>query len=181
MNKRIESKKKNFIISYVEKNIKQYIVVSLIFIIGIFLGVMFINESTDEQKEEINTYIVNYIENIRGQDKTDNIGNVRSNIKDNVFLGIILWFAGTTIVGIPIVFGIILFRGFCLGYTIAACSVTIGVTKGIMFTLIAILLQNILFIPAIITLGVSSIKLYQSIMKDKRRENIKLEITRHTI
>ena len=43
------------------------------------------------------------------------------------------------------------------------------------------LLQNLLFIPAILALGVSGIKLYKSIMKDKRRENIKIEIIRHTL
>ncbi|MCI8999756.1 MAG: stage II sporulation protein M [Clostridia bacterium] len=45
----------------------------------------------------------------------------------------------------------------------------------------SILLQNILFIPCILALAVSGMKLYKAIMKDKRRETIKLEITRHTI
>lgn len=43
------------------------------------------------------------------------------------------------------------------------------------------MLQNIVFIPAIIAVAVSCFKLYKSIVKDKRRENIKLEIIRHTI
>ena len=181
MNKVISGKKNNIIINYVENNLKQYIVVTLIFIIGIFMGVLFVNEATDEQKSEINSYINNYIDNIKAQNKDGNIANFKSNVRDNIILAIILWFAGTTIIGILIVFGMVIFRGFCLGYTISACSATIGVTKGIVFTFVSILLQNILFIPAILTLGVSSIKLYQSIMKDKRKENIKLEIIRHTI
>ena len=37
-------------------------------------------------------------------------------------LAIILWFFGTTVIGLPIVFGIILYRGFCLGYTIAVVT-----------------------------------------------------------
>ena len=42
-------------------------------------------------------------------------------------------------------------------------------------------LKNILYIPAILTIGVSSIKLYKSIITDKRKENIKIEVIRHTI
>ncbi len=43
------------------------------------------------------------------------------------------------------------------------------------------MLQNIVFIPCILALAVSGIKLYKAIVKDKRRETIKIEITRHTI
>lgn len=43
------------------------------------------------------------------------------------------------------------------------------------------LLQNIIFIPALFAISISGIRLYKSIMKDRRKENIKLEILRHTI
>ncbi len=52
--------------------------------------------------------------------------------------------------------------------------------SGILFTITSVLFQNILFIPCILALAVSGMKLYKSIVKDKRKENIKLEITRHT-
>lgn len=42
-------------------------------------------------------------------------------------------------------------------------------------------MQNIIIIPCILALVVSGIKLYQAITKDKRKETVKLEITRHTI
>ena len=42
-------------------------------------------------------------------------------------------------------------------------------------------LQNIIFIPVLMILGVSSIKLYKSIIKDRRKENIKVSIMKHSI
>ena len=42
------------------------------------------------------------------------------------------------------------------------------------------LLQNILFIPCIIELAVSGIKLNNSIIKNRANKNIKLELLRHT-
>ena len=53
--------------------------------------------------------------------------------------------------------------------------------KGISFVLVALLLQNILLIPVILALAVSGIKLYKSIVKDKTKENVKIEILRHTV
>ena len=99
----------------------------------------------------------------------------------NIFLAVTVWFFGTTVIGIPIVFGIVLYRGFCLGYTISICISFMGFSKGLLFIIISLLLQNIVFIPAMLALAVSGFKLYKSIIKDKGKENIKLEIMRHTI
>ena len=56
-----------------------------------------------------------------------------------------------------------------------------GLSKGLLFIFITIVVQNLIFIPAILALAVSGFKLYKSIIKDNRKENIKLEIIRHTI
>lgn len=163
----------------VVNNIKSYIIVAIIFAVGIFLGVMFINQT--DSKEEIQKYINTYIDETKNIQQGDYIGELQQDIKSNIGLVFCLWFAGTTIIGIPIVFGIILFRGFCLGYTISACVYTLGKLKGIIFILITIFLQNAIFIPSIMILGVSSIKLYKSIIKDRRKENIKISIVKHSI
>ena len=53
--------------------------------------------------------------------------------------------------------------------------------KGLLFCILAFLPQNIIFIPAILTMGVSSIKLYNTIIGDRRKENIKSQIIAHSI
>lgn len=169
------------IVEFVKNNLREYVIISLIFVIGIFLGVMFVNNLQDEQKHEIISYVNTYKESFSQSEASNNIILLQNNIKDNIILTLIIWFIGSTIIGIPIVFGIIAFRGFCLGYTISTITMIFGVGKGIVFTLISIITQNIIFIPAIISLGVSAFKVYKSIYSDKRRENIKLEIVRHTI
>ena len=171
----------NTLIEFIKNNIKEYIIITLIFLIGIFLGVMLVNNLDEVQKSEIISYVNTYIEAFKQSDSSGDITLLKNNIMDNIILTLIIWFIGSTIVGIPIVFGIIAFRGFCLGYTISSITAVFGITKGIAFTMISILLQNILFIPAIISLGVSALKAYKSIYSDKRKENIKLEIMRHTI
>lgn len=160
-------------------NVKSYFIVIIIFTVGIFLGVLFINQTQD--KTEIEKYINTYVDETKILQNGNYMAELQKDVKNNVILVLLLWFAGTTIIGIPIVLGIIIIRGFCLGYTIASCVFVLGKIKGIIFVLITIFLQNIIFIPALMILGVSSIKLYKSIVKDRRKENIKLSILKHSI
>lgn len=55
-----------------------------------------------------------------------------------------------------------------------------GIGKGLSFVLSSLLLQNIIFIPSIIAIGVSGFKLYKSIIKNRNKDNIKIELLRHT-
>lgn len=147
----------NTIYQHITNNSKEYILLTLIFLIGIFLGVMFINNSQETQREELTSYLNNFIDKLKNIEKLESAEILKTTIIENIILAITLWFFGTTVIGIPIVFGIILYRGFCLGYSIASIILTVGIGKGIIFTLISLLLQNIIFIPAIIAIGVSRI------------------------
>ena len=179
-----ENKRRIFIQTikeHVLNNKKEYIVVSILFVIGIFLGVFFINNVGQEPRTQITEYVNQFIEQLKNAESLNTVELLKTSIGQNIILAISLWFFGTTIIGIPVVFGIVAYRGFCLGYTIAACISIMGIQKGILFVLILLLLQNLLIIPAILALSVSGIKLYQSITKDKRKENVKLEMVRHTV
>lgn len=166
---------------HVLHNKKEYAIIFFVFIIGIFSGVFFINHLQEGPKTEITNYLNQFIEKFKSLENINYIQLLQNTIMQNAILAIVIWFFGTTVIGIPVVFAIILYRGFCLGYTISLCITIMGLGKGISFVLITLVLQNILFIPAIIAIAVSGIKLYKSIVKDKTKENIKLEILRHTV
>ncbi len=166
---------------HVANNKKEYVIVSILFVIGIFLGVFFINNVGQEPKTLITEYLNQFIGKLKTTEDLNLIELLKTSIGQNIMLAIGLWFFGTTIIGIPAVFGIVAYRGFCLGYTIAACISIMGISKGIIFVLILLLLQNLLVIPAILALAVSGIKLYKSIMRDKTKENVKIEMLRHTV
>ncbi len=175
------SKVTEVIKSHVTENLKAYIIVSIILLIGITLGVMFVNNMSEAQAQDIQTYLQSFTGSLK-EGKTVNTGELlRKSLSNNLLLVFLMWFVGSTVIGIPIVLGIVAFRGFCLGYTISTAIKIWGTGKGMLFFATTMLLQNLIAIPCIIALAVSGIKLYKSIMKDKRRENIKIEIIRHTI
>ena len=166
---------------HIVNNKKEYFIVSLLFIIGIFLGVFFVNQVQELPKQEIVDYLNNFIQKLKNIQSLNYMELLKNSIWQNIFLAIVLWFFGTTVIGIPIVFGIVVYRGFCLGYTISICISMMGLSKGLLFIFILLFLQNLVFIPAILALAVSGFKLYKSIVKDRKKENIKIEVIRHTI
>ena len=169
------------ITNYFIENIRSYIFVAIIFMLGIALSIIFINNIDDSQKGEISTYITTFTNSLKDGYTIDKGELLTTSIWKNAILCIIMWFAGSTVIGIPIVLGIVGYRGFCIGYTVLALTFTYGTSNGTIFFFSAMLLQNIIIIPCILSLAVSGLKLYKSIIKDRRRENVKIEIIRHTI
>lgn len=166
---------------HIRENIKIYLFVACILLIGITLGVVFINNLQYEQIQEIQRYINEFVEALKNGASIDSGKLFQTSITSNLLLAVIMWFAGSTIIGIPLVLGIVLYRGFCLGYTISSLITVLGVGKGILFFSTYMLLQNLIIIPCILALAVSGIKLYKYIIKDRKKENIKGEIIKHTL
>lgn len=172
---------RSVLFEYVKKNKAEYIVVTAFLIIGIIAGMVFINNADSEKVNEIISNVA-YIQGIiKENDGIDKITLLSNCLKQNILLIVLIWFIGCTIIGIPILYGTIMYKGFCIGYTISAIVATLEFRKAITFALLALLPQNLIIIPSILFCSVSGIKLYKHIMKDKDKRTIRLEIIRHTI
>lgn len=166
--------------THIENNLREYAIASTIFIIGILFGVIFINNLNDTQNNEIGNYISTSIENLKESQDINQLLFIKETIKENLTFVILLWLMGSTVIGLLLVYIIVAFKGFCLSYTISAIFHVLNNGKTIAMLVSTMLLKNIIVIPCTIALAVSGMKVYKSIMQDRRRENIKLEILRHT-
>ena len=174
-------KRRNSIIkTHIENNLREYAIASIIFIIGILFGVIFINNLNDTQNNEIGNYISTSIENLKESQDINQLLFIKETIKENLTFVILLWLMGSTVIGLLLVYIIVAFKGFCLSYTISAIFHVLNNGKTIAMLVSTMLLKNIIVIPCTIALAVSGMKVYKSIMQDRRKENIKLEILRHT-
>ncbi len=171
----------NVIVSHIENNLREYLIVSIIFIIGILIGVIFINNLTEVKYQEINSYINNFVESLQENNNISEMSVLKNSLINNLSIGVLIWILSSTVIGIFTVYIIICFKGFCLGYTISALISILGVKSGSIFAISSMLLQNFIAIPCFIALGVSGTRLYKAIMKDRNIENIKNELIGHTI
>ena len=106
--------------NHIAENLKAYIIVSIILLIGITLGVIFVNNMSEAQTQDIQTYIQSFTGALKDGKSVNSGELLKKSLGNNLLLVFIMWFVGSTVIGIPVVLGIVAFRGFCLGYTISA-------------------------------------------------------------
>ena len=170
---------KNKILLYFSNNIREYAIILIIFLIGVILGTLYVRNMKENEYTEINSYITDFLDMVNNGSKVNSNGLFQTSLRNNLIIVFLLGLAGLTVIGMPILYIIIAFKGFSIGYTISAIIGTVGRFKGFKFIISSLFLQNIIIIPCIIVLSVSGIKLYKSIIKDRRRENIKVEIIKY--
>lgn len=179
--KRKKSKVGAIIYNHVLNNKREYLTITILFFIGLIISIILFNNASEDTLNSINIYLNDLINNIKTYEKIDLLKILKESVIHNLTVTILLWFGASTIIGIPVVYGTIIFKGFSVGYTISSILAIFGALKGILISCSFLLLHNIIFVPTMFAIGVSGVKLYKSIMKNKQRENIKLEILRHTI
>jgi stage II sporulation protein M len=185
MNRTARKQKKNrisnVILEFIQTNSKTCLILLIIFFIGVLLGVIFVNNCKETQENQIKSYIQNFVDGIRENYQISSTKLLWNAIMKNFITALVLWFLGLTLIGVPLIYLFIGYKGYCIGFTAASIIATLGGAKGTLFIASTMLLQNIIYIPIIIALATSSVKLYKKIMEDRRRENIKTQILKHTI
>ena len=118
---------KDIIKKHITANLKDYLILSILFIIGVMIGVIIINNSDEKAKLEISGYINSFIETIKNKTfEIDRTELLKISIIENLKIVLIIWLAGTTIIGIPLIYIIAIYKGFCIGYTISAIIASLG-------------------------------------------------------
>ena len=83
---------KEIIKQHVKNNKREYIIVTLIFITGIFLGVLLVNNIKENQQTEITEYLNNFIDKMKTTEKLDNWSLLKTSLAQNLILGISICF-----------------------------------------------------------------------------------------
>lgn len=83
---------RNIILEHINNNLKDYIILILFFLVGIILGVIFINNANQPKQDQISQYINGMIESLKGDYVIDNTTLLKLSIIGNIKLAIILWF-----------------------------------------------------------------------------------------
>lgn len=157
---------KYFMLRQIKINAFMYSFLIALIFIGICIGAFWVRILSTDAKNMLKTYIDKFFMLIPSY-PFDNGLIFRASLINNIIPIIVLFLISMTYLGIILAPLYITFRGFCLGFSIAFLTESFG-KKGFMFTLIALLPQNIVYIPAIIFACFISFKFSLSILKYRK-------------
>ena len=66
-NSKYLSELKRVLIEHIQLNLKDYLILSIIFVIGVMAGVIIINNSDEQSKTEISGYINGFVDTIKSE------------------------------------------------------------------------------------------------------------------
>jgi len=172
-------KKTNVFKSFFSAHMNLYLFLLALFITGLITGVVHSAILGEEAKNESYTYITAFINALKTKQFDINI-LFNEFLVTNLKPGIFLWLFGLWIIGIPLICGYIAFEGYSVGFVISVVLNSLGTGKGSMFLGLALLPQELVIIPVILTLGVNSILFAKAIWRTKNRaSSIKFDIYRY--
>ena len=129
-NSKYSNELRKILLKHINANARDYLILSIFFVIGVMAGVILINNSDAQSKAEISGYINSFIETINNEGYViDKTKLIQVSIIENIKLVAIIWFAGSTVIGIPLIYIITSYKGFCMGYTISAIISSLGIGK----------------------------------------------------
>jgi stage II sporulation protein M len=153
------------LIEYLRKNIVQYVFLSIVLIAGIIVGSITVNMISDIQMESILSFINGFLANINNI-SFDCSSIFYLSLSNNLKTAFVLIILGLLVVGFPFILMVIFFRGFVLGFTVGFLIEQLG-PKGIILSFLSILPQNLIILPCIVSIGVTSLTFALAVIKNR--------------
>ncbi len=159
----------------VEENMKLYIVVSIIFLLGFLIGIICFKRVINDSKikEEVIKYDF-FFEKV--EDKSIVVADM---MYENISTILIYWVVGISIVGAPLLIIFCLYKGAALAIIISSVLIKYGFETGYTMLIKNVFLQHFLTDFVIVFLTVSSIKVMYRILFQKHE--LKSELIRHSV
>lgn len=171
------------IFKLIKKDFWIFLCAILFLTVGISIGAIGAKILDFSEKKSLILFMNNYFQ-IMDKSSLNTVSIFYDSVKKNFQPVFFIWLLSITPVGIPIILFILSFWGFVVGFTVAFLLEGMGV-KGLVFTLIGVLPQNIIYIPCLVFLSCIGIKFSLNLIKKylnrKSLYNYGNNLTNHTI
>lgn len=138
------------------ENLILYFITIFCLCIGIILGIYGVKKLTTIEKDSIVNYITVIVDSYL-TNGTSYKSIFYQGVKNNIFILLVCWGLGLTVVGIPIILVLNILKGYTIGFTFSFFISKLS-NKGMLLSFLGVLPQNFIYVPCIIFVSVLGIK-----------------------
>lgn len=150
----------------IKANRVQYLFIVFLLVVGITAGTFTVSNLRESARHELSDYISLLLLTVKaGEIKY--FGVFIFSWLQNTLLFLSITAFSLLMVGIPVVAAIIIFKGFCIGFTVGVLSLSFG-TGGFFAIVVAMFLPNIILIPCFCRAGALGWNNSINVFRDRR-------------
>jgi len=161
---------------YLRASLGLYVFSTLLLVVGIVFGALAASALAPWQREDLVAFVGGLMRDLgESAPGVDGPRVMRQALSNHLRTGAILWGLGITVVGVPLVAVVLFTRGFVLGFTVGFLVKELG-WPGLVLASLAVFPPNLLAVPALLVLGVSSLSFSLLLLRTRfdRRRRLKL-------
>ncbi|MGE5416330.1 MAG: stage II sporulation protein M [Acidobacteriota bacterium] len=162
---------KNAIKTHLRNNLWQYLVLLVVFGLGLVEGKIKACGLPGGTRSHLLDLLNEFISSSSTYESGGRL--LIPSILAQVKLVVVMWFLGLTVIGTPLVLGLVFARGFSLGFTLGFLINAKGQT-GVLVALVSVAPQNIVYVPLLILTSLLSINFSLFIIKRRSHINTSL-------
>jgi len=155
--------------TYVKAHFSLYIFTIILFIMGLIFGSFIVHSLSTVQKEEMVTYLSHFFHDINTNQQITTPFALKQMLYEHIKYLALFWFLGLSIIGMPLIFLLIFMKGFVIGFTISFLISGLK-WKGLLFSLVSIIPQNLIIVPVYLMAGVAGILFSMSLIRSRGRK-----------
>ncbi|MBO9606271.1 MAG: stage II sporulation protein M [Paenibacillaceae bacterium] len=142
---------------YVKERLPLYVFTAVVLMTGVIFGAVMVGALTLEQQQELSRHVGSYVQELGGggMAATGEM-TVWQHAVDHGKWIVLIWLLGLTVVGFPLIFGLVFVKGILIGFTVGYMIGEFS-WRGAAFSFAAVVPQNLVVIPALLVCSVSAV------------------------
>ncbi|MFM1652805.1 stage II sporulation protein M [Brevibacillus sp. B_LB10_24] len=152
--------------SYMQEHQTHYVFTAVLFAMGIIFGSIVAGSLAQPQKQELFSFIQYFFLDLQEHGVPQANAQFQHSFGYYLKMVGIMWAFGLSVIGLPIILLLLFLKGMMVGFTVGFIVNQLK-WQGILFSLAAILPQNMLIVPALLIVGVSGTAFSLRLMRSR--------------
>lgn len=140
---------------FLKEHLSLYVFVFVLFVTGVVFGAVMTRALTLEQKQELARYLNSFFHIVEQRTGLDEAQSFQQSVSLHMKWVAMIWLLGLSVIGLPLIFALDFLKGVLVGFSIGY-MVGEYAWKGLLFSLVSVVPQNLIAVPALVVLSASA-------------------------